>query len=201
MYIENQQDLRELFGQPKERTLLKQLKELEQHSINFIALSPFLTLATYNQEGKADCSPRGGKPGFVRVINSNTIIIPEAKGNKRLDSLLNILDSKGVGCLFFIPGVDETLRINGDARISKSNDYLKLFANEQNPPLACIEITIKEVYLHCAKALMRSELWAEGSKIKRNSFPTLNEMIKDQLNLSAPPESQEQMVARYQKDL
>jgi len=201
MHIESEKQLREIYGHPKGRAKDKQLSALEQHSINFIEHSPFVTISTCAKSGLVDCSPRGGKPGFVKVLSATCIIIPDSKGNNRLDSLVNIVETGAVGCLFLIPGVDETLRINGVARISTSANYLSLFATEQHPPKTCIEITIKEVFLHCAKALMRSKLWASNSIIERATLPTMGVMINDQLSINESPENQEHMVARYEHDL
>ncbi|MCJ8319526.1 MAG: pyridoxamine 5'-phosphate oxidase family protein [Colwellia sp.] len=201
MVIESEEQLREIYGHAKGRAKDKQLNALEKHSINFIEHSPFLTISTHSSTGFVDCSPRGGAPGFVKILNEKTILLPEAKGNNRLDSLCNIIETGNIGCLFLIPGVDETLRINGTARISTSSDYLALFSNERNPPKACIELTITEVFLHCAKALMRSKLWSESSKIKRSDFPTMGVMINDQLCVTGVAEKHQDMVERYQKDL
>ncbi|MBJ7537321.1 pyridoxamine 5'-phosphate oxidase family protein [Marinomonas transparens] len=201
MYIQSETDLRALLGFPKDRAKNKQLDELEKHSIHFIRLSPFLTLSSHDASGHVDCSPRGGKPGFVKVINNKCILIPESKGNNRLDSLLNLLATGNIGCLFLIPGVDETLRINGTARISTSTEHLALFTEERNPPKVCIEITITEVFLHCAKSLMRSELWSIDSQIERSSLPTMGIMINEQLAVTDIPESQNEMLKRYKKDL
>ena len=201
MYIESEQQLRELYGHPKGRTIDKQLPSLEYHSRNFIQHSPFMTLSTYAKSGEVDCSPRGGKPGFVTIQNDSCLIIPDSKGNNRLDSLVNIVETGDVGCLFLIPGVDETLRINGKARLSTSADYLDHFTDDKNPPKACIVLTITEVFLHCAKALMRSALWSAESQIDRASFPTMGTMMNDQLSLNEAVESQEAMVARYKQDL
>lgn len=201
MYVDSEEKLREIYGYPKGRAKDKQLSSLERHSSNFIEHSPFVALSTYAKSGSVDCSPRGGKPGFVKILNENCIILPDSKGNNRLDSLVNIIDTGDIGCLFLIPGVDETLRVNGIARISTSAEYLDLFSDSRTPPKTCIEITIKEVFLHCAKALMRSELWSLESQIDRADFPTMGAMINDQLSLIDDPETQEDMVARYKRDL
>jgi PPOX class probable FMN-dependent enzyme len=201
MHIESEEQLREIYGYPKGRASNKQLSSLEPHSTNFIEHSPFVVISTHAKSGLVDCSPRGGKPGFVKILSDNCIILPDGKGNNRLDSLVNIIETGDIGCLFLIPGVDETLRVNGHARISTSIEHLGLFSNDQNPAKTCIEITIKEVFLHCAKALMRSELWASKSKIDRSKFPTMGAMINDQLSVNDVPESQEDMVARYVHDL
>ncbi len=201
MYIESTEQLRNLYSLPKGRAKDKQLDALEKHSINFIEHSPFVAISTYAQSGAVDCSPRGGNPGFVKIINNNCIIIPDTKGNNRLDSLENIIETGNVGCLFLIPGVDETLRVNGTARISTATEHLQVFHHYKNPPNTCIEIDIKEVFLHCAKALMRSKLWSPQSIINRSNFPTMGKMINDQLSVTDAPESQEEMVNRYQQDL
>lgn len=201
MYIESEDTLREIYSYPKGRAKDKQLPSLEHHSCNFIEHSPFVTISTHAKSGSVDCSPRGGKPGFVKILNENCIILPDSKGNNRLDSLINIIETGYIGCLFLIPGVDETLRVNGRARISTSAEYLDLFSDDKSRPKACVVITIKEVFLHCAKALMRSELWSPQSKIDRASFPTMGRMINDQLSISDTPETQQDMIARYKRDL
>jgi len=201
MYIDSKDKLREIYGHPKGRTVDKQLSSFEAHSINFVEHSPFVVISTHSSSGMGDCSPRGGVPGFVKIISSTQIVIPDGKGNNRLDSLENIIETGKIGCVFLIPGVDETLRINGEARISASNDHLSLFSGDRNQPKACIEITVTELYLHCAKALMRSKLWDIEAQIKRSDFPSMAAMINDQLSIKEKPESQEDMVARYQSDL
>ena len=155
-------------------------------------------ISTSNKEGELDASPRGGAPGFVKVINETEIVIPDSKGNNRLDSMVNILETGAVG---IIPGVDETLRVNGQTTISTDMEYLELFALENNLPKACIVVTIEKLFLHYAKALMRSKLWDEKVKIDRNSFPTMGQMLKDLLGSIEAPESLEAMVKRYKKDL
>ena len=201
MYIESETQLRAIYGHPKGRAKAKQLPGLEPHSINFIEHSPFIIVSTHAMSGSVDCSPRGGNPGLVKIISPHCIVIPDSKGNNRLDSLVNIIDTGHVGCLFLIPGVDETLRVNGRARISASAAHLNLFANHKNPPKTCIEINIEEVFLHCAKALMRSQLWSYEAQIDRAEFPTMATMLNAQLSINDQPESQADMVARYQHDL
>ncbi len=201
MKISNTNQLRKLYGFPSGRARDKALLCLEKHSINFINKSPFLVLSTSSNKNEMDASPRGGTPGFVHVLDDNTILIPDSKGNNRVDSITNIIETGQVGTLFLIPGVDETLRVNGTAFISTDDDYLKLFSSEQNPPKTCIVFTVQEVFLHCAKAFMRSKLWSDDAKIDRNELPTIGEMLNDQLQSDNPVETQEDMVKRYQKDL
>lgn len=201
MTITNEEELRQLYGWPKGRAKIKVLKELEKHSKNFLAHSPFFVMSTYNKDGQTDASPRGGKPGFVKILDNHTLLIPDAKGNNRVDSLVNIVETKQIGCLFLIPGIDETLRINGTAIISNDINYINLFPEEKNPPKTCIKIIINEVFLHCAKALMRSELWNETYRLTRPGFPNMGTMLNEQLGTNNPVESQEEMVKRYSKDL
>jgi PPOX class probable FMN-dependent enzyme len=201
MRITNESELRKLYSPVKGRAKLKQLNKLEEHSINFINHAPFLVLSSSNQAGMLDSSPRGGNPGFVEVVNDDTIIIPDGKGNNRIDTLINITENPHIGCLFLIPGVNETLRINGRAEIRTDPELLELFPSYQNKPVSVIRVEVEELFLHCAKALMRSRLWEEESKIIRSTFPTMGKMINDQLFDTSKIESQESMVERYQRDL
>ncbi|WP_341216986.1 pyridoxamine 5'-phosphate oxidase family protein [uncultured Wocania sp.] len=201
MKITTETQLRTLYGYPSGRAKNKVFSRLDKHAINFIEKSPFLILSSSNKEGKHDASPRGGASGFVKVISDSEIIIPDAKGNNRMDSLSNIIETGNLGLLFLIPGVDETLRINGSAYLSIDKNHINLFTSEQNLPKSCIVITVEEVFLHCAKALMRSKLWDESSKINRDELPTMGQMLKDQLGSKETPETREAMVERYQKDL
>ncbi len=201
MIITNKEELRDLYGWPKGRAKVKVLEQLEKHSKNFILHSPFFVMSTYDQNGRSDASPRGGKPGFVRILDDHTLLIPDSKGNNRVDSLVNIVETGHIGCLFLIPGIDESLRINGTATITTNAEYIDMFLEEQNPPKACIEISIDEVFLHCAKALMRSELWKSTYRVERPGFPTIGTMLNEQLRTDTPLESQEDMVKRYKKDL
>ncbi len=201
MKITSKEQLSELYGTPNERAKNKILLKLEKHSRNFIERSPFFILSTIDQQGKMDSSPRGGKPGFVKILNDNQIIFPDSKGNNRVDSLSNIVDTGRVGTLFLIPGVDETLRINGSAHISSDPKLIELFPDEKNTPKTCVVIEVEEVFLHCAKAFMRSALWSADSKIERSELPSIGEMLRDQLGSKEVPESQEAMLKRYQDDL
>lgn len=201
MKIQNETQLRELYGYPKGRAKDKVLMHLEQHAINFINTSPFLVLSTSSNKGKMDASPRGGNSGFVKVLNKTTLVLPDAKGNNRVDSICNIVETGQIGMLFLIPGVDETLRINGTACLSTDLKYLDLFTEEQNTPKACVVIKVEESFLHCAKAFMRSKLWDASAKIERDLFPTMGQMLKDQLGSTENPESREEMIKRYNKDL
>ena len=201
MYLDSLEQLRALYPAPKPRAYQKQLSALDVHCRSFIALSPFLVLASTSATRKLDASPRGGVPGFVNVLDDRTLLVPDAKGNNRLDTLHNIIETGQLGLIFLIPGVDETLRINGAARLSTAEAHLQLFAGQKNPPALAIEVTVQEAYLHCAKAFMRSNLWQPSALVPRSALPPLGVMIASQIGLAAPTETQEQMLARYTADL
>lgn len=196
--ITSEEQLRQLYAAPAERALLKQQLELDRYCLRFIALSPMLVMATGGADGALlDASPRGGKPGFVKAPDANTLLIPDAGGNNRLDSLSNLLRDPRIGLLFFVPGFDETLRVNGTAQLRDEAHYTALFASEHFRPKLVLEVQVQEAYLHCAKALMRSRFWDPEARVPRNVMPTLNQMIQSQMGIATPPEPQELMVARY----
>lgn len=193
--------LRSLYAPAKERSVKKQLSELEGHCTHFIALSPFVVLSSNGLTGAMDASPRGGEPGFVKVVNAHTLLIPDASGNNRLDTLENIVATGKLGLLFLVPGVDETLRVNGEARLSTNPQLLKYFEHDKKPPKLVIEVQVQEAYLHCAKALMRSKLWDASLHLERSVLPSMGEMMKSQIGGEGPAESQAEMLARYAADL
>lgn len=201
MEISNLQALRTLYPAPGERALRKELCALEPHSRQFIERSPFVVIATVDPEGGMDASPRGGAPGFVKVLDDTHLLIPDAPGNHRLDSLQNIVQTGRIGLLFMIPGIDETLRINGQAQCRTDPDLLSRCADARRVPTLVIRVQVQQVYLHCAKAFMRSRLWADDARQARGGMPPLGQIIREQTGLQVAPETQEQMMARYQADL
>ena len=154
--------LRELYPAPNERAVRKQLDHLDVHCRRFIELSPFLVMASVaaGTDGPLDASPRGGAPGFVKALDATTLLVPDAPGNNRLDSLSNIVATERVGLLFLVPGIDETLRVNGAAQVSDDPALLALFTAERHLPRVVIRVAVQQAYLHCAKAFMRSQLWS-----------------------------------------
>ena len=157
--VTSEAELRDLLGHPSELAIKKEHDALDLHCRAFIALAPFLLLGTTDSEGRCDVSPRGDGPGFVQVFDDKTLIIPDRPGNKRFDSLRNILAHGGVGLLFMIPGVEETLRVNGRARLIRDADVLATLAVRDKVPTLAIAVEVREAFLHCAKALKRSRLW------------------------------------------
>jgi PPOX class probable FMN-dependent enzyme len=201
MNIKSIEQLRSLYDTPKERAVKKQLAALDKHCLRFIELSPFIVVASGSADQAMDASPRGGPPGFVKAVNAQTLLVPDAPGNNRLDTLENIISSAKVGLLFMIPGIDETLRVNGSARLSTSKEHLQAFSDEKRRPKLVIEVLVAEAYLHCAKAFMRSNLWRHSSQVARSALPTMGQMINSQTGIEVPTETQEEMVLRYADDL
>ena len=200
--IETRDQLRGIYGDPMEIALQKELSVLDKHCRRFIELAPFAVISSANEKGEGDVSPRGDGPGFVKVLDDKTILMPDRPGNRRLDTLSNILVNPQVGLLFMVPGMNETLRLNGTAEIRDDADLLALFADTGKLPISVIKITVREAYLHCAKSLMRSRLWQADAQIDRKSFPTLGAIIKDQLSLASGDEqTQEETDAYFAKSI
>lgn len=194
--IETEAELRQLYGWPGGRSRDKVLDRLDGHCRRFIALSPFVLIATADAAGRADVSPRGDAPGFVAATEDH-LLVPDRPGNNRLDSLVNILATGRVGLLFLIPGVDETLRVNGRAAIHDDADLCGRFAVDGRTPRTVLRVAVEEAFLHCAKAFMRSRLWAAQTQVPRTALPTMGEMLRDQIGQGGAAESQEDMVRRY----
>ena len=153
----DESQLRDVCGWPSERSLNKQIERLDQHCRAIIAKSPFLLLGTSDSTGRCDVSPTGDSPGFVRVLDEKTIAIPDLPGNNRLDTLTNMLNNPQVGLLFMIPGMHETLRVNGTVRLVRDTDVLESLAFQGKLPKLAIVVDIQEVFSHCPKAFMRSK--------------------------------------------
>lgn len=198
--IDSLEKLRELYGPAKVRSVKKQLDHLDRHCLRFISLSPFVVVASASAAGAQDASPRGGAPGFIHVLDEHTLLIPDSPGNNRLDTLSNIVETRGVGLLFLIPGVDETLRVNGVARLLDDAASLSPFAHDTRVRIA-IEVSVTDAYIHCAKAFMRSKLWDAGRHVDRATLPTMGEMLNEQTGMQTPPETREAMLARYASEL
>ena len=199
--IESVEALRRVYSEAKGRAVQKQIDHIDVHCARFIGLSPFVVIASVDAVGALDASPRGGAPGFVRVSDARTLLIPDSPGNNRLDTLTNIIASGRVGLLFMIPGVDETLRVNATARLNDDASILSTFAGDKRTPKLVIEVTVCVAYLHCAKAFMRSQLWNPASIVDRAALPTMGEMLSDQTGMPGAPETQDEMRARYAADL
>jgi PPOX class probable FMN-dependent enzyme len=197
--ITDADELRACYPAPAERSVRKTLTALDGHMRAFIALSPFLCLGTSGEAG-GDVTPRGDAPGWVRVPDDRTILIPDWPGNNRLDSLSNILQNPNVALLLFVPGVSETLRVNGTAEICVAPELLGLWTVNGRHPRSVLKVTVREAYLHCAKALLRSKLWDDDYKVERDALPSYAQMLKDQIpTVKESTAELEDMIARSYK--
>lgn len=201
MRIDTLEQLRSLYAAPKERAVKKQLSALDRHCQHFIGLSPFVVLASLGLDGNLDASPRGGAPGFVKVLDATQLLIPDSPGNNRLDTLENIIHTGRLGLLFVIPGVEETLRVNGTAHLSVNPEDIAQCTTEVRAPKLVIRVKVAQAYLHCAKAFMRSRLWELSSQVERTCLPTMTEMINEQAAIEGVFETHEEMMLRYRNEL
>lgn len=171
-------ELEAVYGTPHDRSLWKEIDHINEHYQQFIEQSPFIILATHGENG-VDCSPRGDPAGFVRVVDQHTLQLPDRRGNNRLDSLRNIISNPNVGLIFLIPGIGETIRVSGEARIDIDEALCQSFAINNKPASSVITITVKKAYFQCQKAIARSQLWDSSSQIERGQLPSTGTMLQN----------------------
>jgi PPOX class probable FMN-dependent enzyme len=194
-------DLPTIYPKPSPRVIAKARPEIDAHAKNFIAMSPFCVLATSGSDGSVDASPRGGNPGFVSVAGPNRLLMPDRSGNNRIDSFKNIVEGSGfVQLIFFVPGIDETLRVGGKGKLSAEPDLLASMVEFGKLPRAVLSIAVHEAYFHCGKALMRSRLWSKEAQVERSVLPSVSQIIHDQTQLGEP-DTQAEVEARYKTQL
>jgi PPOX class probable FMN-dependent enzyme len=181
--ITDLEQLRAIYPEPAERSVLKELDRLDVHCRDFIARSPFVLLASSNAGGECDVSPKGGPAGFVRVLDGHRLAIPDAMGNRRLDSLQNILVNPHVGLLFLMPRFRETLRINGRAVLTRNPELLDGLATGGHPAKLALVVTVEQAYLHCAKSIIRSRLWDPVSWPAADDLPSAAEILSDHIGI------------------
>ena len=179
--VTSQSELRTVYREPMPRAAQKVLDHLDAHCRRFIEMSPFCVLSTTGTDGRADASPRGDPPGFVKVLDDRTLLIPDRPGNNQVDSLQNIINHPVVGLLFFVPGMNETLRVCGSAEITSDEELLAPLSVGGRAPLSGLKITVKDAFLHCGRALIRSRLWDPEVQIDRSSYPTYGQVLADQI--------------------
>ena len=199
--VQDIETLREIYGPPGERSLKKQLTRLDMHCRAFIARSPFLVIASSDPSGRCDASPKGDGPGFVRVVDDETLLIPDRLGNNRVDTIGNLLARPGVGLIFFVPGLNETLRVNGRAQVTTDPALLDPLAVNGKVPRSGILVTAEEVYFHCGKALIRSDLWNPEKQLRRSEFPSLGRILADQIGGISAEESERLTAESYRTRL
>jgi len=171
------------------------------HAKKFIAMSPFCVLATSGSDGSVDASPRGGNPGFVHVVSPAQLLMPDRSGNNRIDSFRNIVEGSGfVQLIFFVPGIDETLRVGGTGKLSAEPDLLASMEEFGKLPRAVLSIAVREAYFHCGKALMRSKLWSPETRVERAAMPSISQ-VDPRPDQSRRAGNQAVVEARYKTQL
>jgi PPOX class probable FMN-dependent enzyme len=197
----NPSDLEAIYPKPSPRVIAKARPQIDAHARKFIAMSPFCVLATSGSDGSVDASPRGGNPGFVHVAGPNQLFMPDRSGNNRIDSFRNIVEGSGLTqLLFFVPGIDETLRVGGSGKLSSEPDLLVSMEEFGKLPRAVLIVSVHEAYFHCGKALMRSRLWTKEAQVERAVFPSISQVIHDQTRLGEP-NTQAEVEARNRTQL
>lgn len=192
------EDLRDVYRQPAQRSLDKEIDHLDGHCRDFLAHTPFVVVATANAEGLVDASPKGGPPGFVAVLDDHHLAIPDMSGNNRLDSMRNIVDRGDVALLCMVPSTDETLRVNGRATITKDPAVLDRCPIGELRPNVAIVVEVRTAFIHCAKALRRAALWQPESWPDTSDMATPACMLKDHIGLDGTVEdSQRALDASY----
>lgn len=175
--ISTVEQLEALYGAPSERSLAKEIDYISDHYRAFIEKAPFVVVGSCGPEG-LDCSPRGDPPGFVRIADPKTVMLPDRRGNNRVDTLRNLVRDPRISLLFLIPGVGETLRINGRASLLIEPALLDSFAINGKPPRSVISVRIDTIYYQCQKALARSRLWDPEARVDRSALPTSGEILE-----------------------
>lgn len=201
-FIQTGEELRAIYGEPSAAAARKQLDALEPHTRRFLSKSPFVLIGSQDRAGHADVTPKGDRPGFVEVLDDTTIAIPDRPGNARIDTWLNVIENPSVGLLFLIPGMNETLRINGTARLTTDIGLCERLGMNGRPARAVLVVSITEVFMHCAKAFIRSSLWQSDSWPDRKDMPTLGEIMRDQLaSVETAEEIDQRLDRNYQTAL
>lgn len=200
--IERTEDLRSFIGDPMKEVQGKEMPALDAHSREFVRRSPFLVLATVSGAGYVDVSPRGDPPGFVKMLDDKTLVLPDRRGNRRVDSMTNILENPNIGMIFFLPGYEETLRVRGRATLTREPGDLDGMAVNGKAPEIGIRVEIDTVFYHCAKALKRSHLWDPESRKLAEGYPKFAQIIHDQYLQDVPVEKIDRPLQdAYKKEL
>jgi len=175
--VTSTEQLESIYGDPPPTSLLKEIDYISEHYRAFIENAPFVTVATCGPQG-LDCSPRGDPPGFVRVADEKTLMIPDRRGNNRIDSMRNLVRDPRISLLFLIPGINETLRINGHAEIVVDPELCESFAMQGKLPRSVLVVTVERTYFQCQKALVRSRLWDVEAQIPRSALPSTGKILQ-----------------------
>jgi PPOX class probable FMN-dependent enzyme len=201
--ISSSDQLWALVGEPHPRVLAKELPALDEKARAFIEASPFLVMATTGADGTCDAGPKGGPPGFVQVVDDTRLLIPEFPGNRRFDGVQNLVERHGIGLLFVVPGISETLRVNGFARLSREPGLLEQCAVDGRPPWFVADVEVRQVFSHCGKAFLRSELWKPASWPEADEVASPSRTIAQAAAETRRPESEvrKEVEERYRPEL
>jgi PPOX class probable FMN-dependent enzyme len=192
--IATEEELRGIMGYPSEIVTRKTIQYIDEHCRSFIEKSPFLTIATSDLDRNFDVSPKGDPAGFVKVLNEKTLAIPDRPGNRKADTLTNIIQNPNVGLIFLIPGIRETLRVNGEAKIVADPKVLEILSCEGKRPSFAIIVTVKEAFMHCAKCMIRSNLWMHTDEPTERPVPSLAKALVDHGKLDITYEELDDMI-------
>ena len=188
-------ELRAVFGEPLERVILKETPTIGARAAAFVKSSPFLVMATAAPDGSSDASPKGGPPGFVKIADEQRLLIPEFPGNRRFDGVQNLVDRPGIGLLFVVPGISETLRVNGFARLTRDPELAALAAYDDRLPWFVVDVEVQQVFSHCGKAFLRSNLWRPGS------WPDADTVTSPSLTIAERAEQENRREADVRQDV
>lgn len=197
--ITTEEELRELMGYPSEIVTRKTINYIDEHCENFIEKSPFITIATSDLNGNFDVSPKGDPAGFVKILNDKTLAIPDRPGNRKADTLRNIIQNPHLGLIFLIPGIKETLRVNGEAKVVTDEKVLELLSCQGKRPSFAIIVNVKEAFMHCAKCIIRSNLWINVDDTQERPVPSLAKSLVDHGKLDITYEELDDMIKDDEK--
>ena len=183
-------DVLAAYRQPGQRVLDKVIHRIDRHCAAFIGLSPFAVLSTASADGEPDVSPRGGDPGFVKVLDEQRLVLPDRQGNNRVDSLRNLSANPRAALMFMVPGIDETLRVYGRTALHGPDDLGLDLTEFGRAPLSVLVLTVDRAYFQCSKAVMRSELWNPERRVERSAFPPFSQVLKDHCRADDIPDEE-----------
>ena len=192
--ITSENQLRETLGYPSEIVTRKTINYIDEHCQKFIENSPFISIATSDLQGNFDVSPKADPAGFVKILDDKTLVIPDRPGNAKADTLTNIIKNSNVGLIFLIPGIRETLRVNGEALIVTDESILELLSCDGKKPSFAIIVKVKEAFLHCAKCMIRSNLWKSSDNLKARPIPSLAKALVDHGKLEISVQELDDMI-------
>lgn len=197
--ITSVEELREIMGHPTEIVTRKTIDYIDEHCRSFIENSPFITIATSDSKGNFDVSPKGDPAGFVKILNDRILAIPDRPGNRKADTLTNIIQNANVGLIFLIPGIKETLRVNGEAKVVTDKNVLELLSCNDKQPSFAIIVTVKEAFMHCAKCIIRSNLWRQVDETQQRPVASLAKALVDHSKVDINVQELDDMIKEDEK--